>query len=110
MDASVNGQSRTKQILNAMCRVNNTLHSFGLNFYHCYALLLVQETPGILPGKLFKILGILPASVTRALNHLENAQLIERKIGIPDHRRLPCYITEKGVELLKKIELEIPVF
>ena len=46
-------------------------------------------------------------TITRLLDKLEDAGLIRRERSIPDRRQVFCFVTEKGRELLEKLDPQV---
>ncbi len=66
---------------------------------------LLCKTDGISQRELAEILGVRPPSLSEVLNKLEGNELIERRPHDDDKRISTVFITEKGREAAKQVEL-----
>jgi len=92
-----------RNIVKLIIRLRKILAPRKLRVYDYFALLLIEETPGLCPKEIRQELVLLPAGVTRLLNHLESMGLIERQRGT-DRRTVPCDLTKKGHLVISEID------
>lgn len=100
--AAVTSIERAHRIV--LGRVDEVLRPLGLTFARYEALvLLVFSRSGALPlGKMGKRLQVHPASVTNAIDRLEEAGLVKRTAHPTDGRTVLAEITVAGRELVDR--------
>jgi DNA-binding MarR family transcriptional regulator len=97
--AAVTSVMRVQQLM--LQRVDEVLRPFGLTFarYEMLMLLSFSSTGALPPGKAGERLQVHPASITNALNRLEDDGFVTR-VGNPrDGRSVLAEITERGREV-----------
>ena len=100
--ALVTSIMRVQQLL--LARIEALLRPHGLTFARFELLRLLAFTRlGVLPvGKLGERLQVHPASVTNAVQRLEQAGLVERRANPDDGRSVLAEITPAGRELVER--------
>lgn len=100
--ALVTSIMRVQQLL--LGRIEALLRPHGLTFARFEALRLLAFTRrGVLPvGKIGERLQVHPASVTNAVQRLEEAGLVERSANPDDGRSVLAAITPSGRELVEE--------
>ena len=100
--ALVTSVMRVQQLF--LARVEALLRPHGLTFARFEVLRLLAFTrQGVLPvGKVGERLQVHPASVTNAVQRLEEAGLVERRTNPDDGRSVLAQITERGRELVER--------
>ena len=100
--AAVSSVMRVQQLL--IARIEDCLKPYGLTFATYEALqLLAFARNGSLPmGKMGERLMVHPASVTNAINRLEQRGLVERRPSTADRRVVLAEITEAGRALVEE--------
>jgi DNA-binding MarR family transcriptional regulator len=90
---------RVEQLLSA--RAEGLVKEFGLTFARYEVLMLLAFSQrGELPlGKIGQRLQVHPASVTNAIDRLEDDQLVRRRVNPDDGRSVLAAITDKGARL-----------
>jgi DNA-binding MarR family transcriptional regulator len=85
-------------------RIESLLRPFGLTFARYEVLrLLAFSRRGVLPvGRVGERLQVHPASVTNAVQRLEDAGLVERRANPDDGRSVLAAITPAGRELVER--------
>jgi len=99
--ALVTSIMRVQQLL--LARIEGLLRPHGLTFARFELLRLLAFTRlGVLPvGKIGERLQVHPASVTNAVQRLEQAGLVERRANPDDGRSVLAEITPAGRELVE---------
>jgi DNA-binding MarR family transcriptional regulator len=99
--ALVTSIMRVQQLL--LARIEGLLRPHGLTFARFELLRLLAFTRrGVLPvGKIGERLQVHPASVTNAVQRLEEAGLVERRANPDDGRSVLAEITPDGRELVE---------
>lgn len=94
--AAVTSVMRVQQLM--LQRVDEALKPFGLSFarYEVLMLLGFSRTGALPPGKVGERLQVHPASVTNAINRLEEDGLVERVANPRDGRSVLASITPLG--------------
>jgi DNA-binding MarR family transcriptional regulator len=94
--AAVTSVMRVQQMM--LQRVDDVLRPFGLTFarYEVLMLLGFSRTGALPAGKVGERLQVHPASVTNALNHLEEDGFIVRVRNPRDGRSVLAEITDRG--------------
>lgn len=67
---------------------------------------LNNDTDYLLPSDISKALNITSPRISVILNSLENKEYITRSISTKDRRKVYIYITEKGKDYIKKINIQ----
>ena len=100
--ALVTSIMRVQQLL--LARIEGLLRPYGLTFARFELLRLLAFTRvGVLPvGKIGERLQVHPASVTNAVQRLEQAGLVERRANPEDGRSVLAEITPAGRELVER--------
>ncbi len=100
--AAVTSVMRVQQLM--LSEIERVLRPYGLSFASYEALRLLAFTrSGELPmGKLGERLMVHPASVTNAIDRLEQRGLVHRSPSPQDRRRILAEITPDGRELVEK--------
>ena len=100
--ALVTSIMRTQQIL--LAGVDETLAPMGLTFARFEVLMLLDfSRKGQLPlGKIGQRLQVHPASVTNAIDRLEDDGLVERRAHPTDGRTTLATITKRGQRLVRQ--------
>lgn len=100
--ALVTSIMRVQQLL--LARVEATLRPFDLTFARFEVLMLLTfSSRGELPvGKIGERLQVHPASVTNAVQRLEEAGLVERLANPDDGRSVIARISDPGRELARR--------
>jgi len=70
---------------------------------HHRAIHFVNRSPGTTVGNLLSTLGVTKQSLNRVLRTLLNDGLIEARVGKLDKRERNLWLTEKGIELERKL-------
>jgi DNA-binding MarR family transcriptional regulator len=94
--AAVTSVMRVQQLM--LQRVDEVLRPFGLTFarYEVLMLLGFSRTGALPPGKAGERLQVHPASITNALNRLEDDGLVTRVANPRDGRSVLAEITDDG--------------
>ena len=100
MEVLNNGQVQLKDLLRLSLRLRKVLSQFSIRLDQYYILLLLHDDPGLTPRKFIQKISKKPSHITRAMNSLATAELIERRVGA-DRRTVPTYLTKKGTVLIK---------
>lgn len=77
---------------------------FGILTVHPWFLKELAKSPGCSQKELSKMLHITPASVTGSIQKAEASGYIRRELDPNDLRRTNVFLTDKGVELLDKVD------
>ncbi|RCH54869.1 MarR family transcriptional regulator [Mucilaginibacter hurinus] len=79
-------------------RYNQLVIDHGITQSIGYLLMNIDETEGTTVSQAAQLLGLKSTSLSRTLNHLENAGLIYRESNVGDKRSVKIYLTESGIE------------
>lgn len=79
------------------------LSEIGLGRAHHRAIYFVGRNPGLIVSELLAILKITKQSLNRVLSHLVEEGYVVQKTGETDRRQRLLYLTEKGVELERRL-------
>ncbi len=82
---------------------NDESRPLGLTQAQCRILIYVNRQPGINQKALADLLEVRPMSLTRQLDALEQAGLLERRADLRDRRALRLYVTAAAEPLLQQI-------
>ncbi len=83
--------------------VNDESRPLGLTQAQCRVLIHVNRQPGINQKALADLLEVRPMSLTRQLDALEQAGLLERRADLRDRRAVRLYVTGAAEPLLQQI-------
>lgn len=100
--AAVTSVMRVQQLL--LAEIERVLRPYGLSFasYEALRLLAFTRSSELPMGKLGERLMVHPASVTNAVDRLEQRGLVRRHASAQDRRRILAEITPDGRELVEK--------
>ncbi len=76
---------------------------YGNVSLHQFRILDMVWDGGVGPSELARLLGISPPAVTVLLERLENEGMLRRSPGSRDRRRVDLELTERGRELVRKV-------
>ncbi|HKT00283.1 MAG TPA: MarR family transcriptional regulator [Rugosimonospora sp.] len=105
--AAVTSVMRVQQLL--LGEIERVLRPYGLSFasYEALRLLAFTRTGELPMGKLGERLMVHPASVTNAVDRLEQRGLVRRRPSPADRRRILAEITPDGRELVEKATIAL---
>ena len=72
------------------------LRELGVTTPQRFILKVLSLRPGCTPGQLAKVLHVTPATVTRVVQRMEEAGLLERRTDPTDSRKLRLHLTAAG--------------
>ena len=87
---------RISRLYNQMATLNNCTMSVGF-------ILMIVEKEGTSSTKLGPRMGMEPTSLSRTLMNMEEEGLIRRQISSEDKRKVLIFLTEKGLEMRRKV-------
>ncbi|WP_094226531.1 MarR family winged helix-turn-helix transcriptional regulator [Methanolobus psychrotolerans] len=105
MDTVPVGAFITIAYRSSFVRLNHKMKELGLSAGQFFVLLMLSHEQGLTHDTLARHLVIDQASITRAVNILENKDFVKRVTDENDRRAVRIYFTEKGEELIPKISI-----
>ena len=88
---------RIARLYNQMAVLNNCTMSVGF-------ILMIVEKEGTPSTKLGPRMGMEPTSLSRTLLNMEEEGLIRREISSQDKRKVLIFLTEKGLDMRRKVK------
>ena len=88
---------RISRLYNQMATLNNCTMSVGF-------ILMIVEKEGTPSTKLGPRMGMEPTSLSRTLFNMEEEGLIRRGISKEDKRKVLIFLTEKGLDMRRKVK------
>jgi len=84
-------------------RFNEESRPLGLTQAQCRILIYVNRQPGVSQKALADLLEVRPMSLTRQLDRLQQAGLLERRANLRDRRAFQLFVTAAAEPLLQQI-------
>ncbi|OPX43915.1 transcriptional regulator SlyA [Ruminiclostridium hungatei] len=76
----------------------------GISFTQCHAVTEIGRVPNISLNELAEKLNLDNSTMSRTVNNLVNANLVNREIDSNDRRYITISLTDSGMEMFEKIE------
>ena len=95
--------------LQAAARLSRTVLAARLNGHGFYAgqeqlMLALEHEGGLSPGALAIRLGVRPPTITKTINRLAAAGVLEKRASTSDARQTHIFLTDTGHEAIKALE------
>jgi DNA-binding MarR family transcriptional regulator len=87
--------------------LNDILRPFDLRIMDFAILCIVDANPGLYQNEIARLLGAEPPAVVLALDRLEKAGYLVRRLGDSDRRLRTLHLTPSGKQLQKKVAAKV---